>query len=180
MADVAVAAERLGFMPGWSARLLAALADRLAVEGERRLLWLPVFFGMGIGVYVALKVEPPLWPAVGVAVAGTGLALALRRHALLFEAALALTVFAAGFALIRETAWEREAPTLQRHLGSMLITGRVIDIDLLDKGWRVIIAPDPLPGLDPKEHPRRLRLHIPQTRYLLNPGDRGILTAILY
>jgi competence protein ComEC len=180
MADVAVAAERLGFMPGWCARLLGALADRLADEGERRLLWLPVFFGTGIAVYFALKVEPPLWPAVGVAVVGAGLAWALRRHPLLFEAALALTAFAAGFALIRETAWEREAPMLQRHLGSMLITGRVIDIDLLDKGWRVIIAPDPLPGLDPKEQPRRLRLHIPPTSDLLNPGDRVSLKAMLY
>ena len=37
---------------------------RCAAEGERRLLWLPVFFGAGIGVYFALTVEPPLWPGI--------------------------------------------------------------------------------------------------------------------
>ena len=44
----------------WRTRLFGGLADRLAAEGERRLLWLPVFFGAGIGVYFLLKVEPPL------------------------------------------------------------------------------------------------------------------------
>src|SRR5271169_6845559 len=101
MADATVAEGRLGLVPGWSTRIFAALADRLAAEGERRLLWLPVFFGAGIAVYFALKAEPPLWPAVAVAVASAGLAFALRRHAAFCEAALALTVFAAGFALIR-------------------------------------------------------------------------------
>ena len=49
MADTAIAGERVGFVPAWAARLLAALSVRLAAEGERRLLWLPVFFGAGIG-----------------------------------------------------------------------------------------------------------------------------------
>jgi competence protein ComEC len=61
MADAAIAGGRLGSVAEWRARLFGALADRLAAEGERRLLWLPVFFGAGIGVYFVLKVEPPLW-----------------------------------------------------------------------------------------------------------------------
>ena len=60
MADTAVAGERVGLLPAWTARIVAAVSDRLAAEGERRLLWLPVFFGAGIGVYFALRVEPPL------------------------------------------------------------------------------------------------------------------------
>ena len=61
MADTALAGERVGLVPAWAARIVAVLCDRLAAEGERRLLWLPVFFGAGIGVYFGLKVEPPLW-----------------------------------------------------------------------------------------------------------------------
>ncbi|MGA8400637.1 MAG: hypothetical protein WB697_12165, partial [Stellaceae bacterium] len=37
------------------------LAEALAAEGDRRILWLPVFFGGGIALYFALTVEPPLW-----------------------------------------------------------------------------------------------------------------------
>ena len=56
MADTAITSERAGLVPAWTARIFATLIDRLAAEGDRRLLWLPVFFGAGIGVYFALKV----------------------------------------------------------------------------------------------------------------------------
>jgi hypothetical protein len=38
MADTAIAGGRVGFVPTWIARIVAAFADRLAAEGERRLL----------------------------------------------------------------------------------------------------------------------------------------------
>src|SRR5262249_49002125 len=180
MADTTVAGERVGFTPAWAARILAALTGRLAAESERRLLWLPVFFGAGIGVYFALKVEPPLWPGVAGAMAGAGLSFALRRHPAWGEAALALTVFAAGFALICETARERQAPMLQRHLGPVTVTGRVVDIDLAQKGWRVVVEPDLVAGVDPTGQPYRLRLHIPQSSDELNPGDHVRLKAVLH
>src|SRR6516225_3208598 len=180
MADTAVVGERVGFGPPWAARILAALSECLAAEGERRLLWLPVFFGAGIGAYFVLKVEPPLWPGVAAAIVGAGLSIALRRHPAWCEAALVLTVFAAGFALICETARERQAPMLQRHLGPVTVTGRVADIDLAEKGWRIIIEPDPLAGLEPTARPHRLRLHIPQTSDEHNPGDHVRLKAMLY
>ena len=180
MADTTVTPERVGFTPAWVARALTALSDRLAAEGERRLLWLPVFFGAGIGVYFLLKFEPPLWPGVFGAIAGAGLSFVLRRRPAWCEAALALTVFAAGFALICETARERQAPMLQRHLGPVTVTGRVVDIDLAQNGWRIVVAPDPIPGLDSTSQPHRLRLHIPQTSDELNPGDHVRLKAVLH
>jgi competence protein ComEC len=180
MANAAVTEGRFGPAPIWSTRVFAAFADRLAAEGERRLLWLPVFFGAGIGVYFDLKLEPPLWPALAAAIAGAASALALRRRPGWCEAALAFTAFAAGFALMRESAWERQAPMLQRHIGPITVTGRVIDIDLMEKGWRIVIDADPLAGLDASDQPRRLRIHIPQTSDQLNPGDRVSLKAMLY
>jgi competence protein ComEC len=180
MADAAIAGVRPGLVPAWGARLVEALADRLAAEGERRLLWLPVFFGAGVGVYFALKVEPPLWAGLLAVIAAGGLVFAARRHPPLCKAALALASFAAGFALIRETAWERDAPMLQRRLGPVVVTGRIVDIDAMEKGWRLIVDPDPLSGLDSGEQPRRLRLHIPNNNDGLGPGDRVSLKAMLY
>ncbi len=180
MADTTIAGGWLGPMAEWRARLFGALADRLAAEGERRPLWLPVFLGAGIGIYFLLQVEPPLWPGIAVAIAGAGAAIAVRRYRVWFEAALAFTVFAAGFALMRETALEREAPMLQRHLGPASVTGRVVDIDLMEKGWRIVIDADPLPGLAASDQPRRLRVHIPPSSDELNPGDRVSFKAMLY
>jgi competence protein ComEC len=180
MADAAIAGGRLGSVAEWRDRLCGTLADRLAAEGERRLLWLPVFFGAGIGIYFLLKVEPPLWPGIAAAIAGAGSVTAVRRHRVWFGAALAFTIFAAGFALMRVTAWEHAAPMLQRHLGPIAVTGRVVDIDLMEKGWRIVIDADSLPGVDASDRPRRLRVHIPPSSDVLNPGDRVSLKAKLY
>ncbi len=180
MADTTIAGGWLGPMAEWRARLFGALADRLAAEGERRLLWLPVFFGAGIGIYFLLKVEPPFWPGIAAAIAGAVAAITVRRHRVCWEAALAFTVFAAGFALMRETAWEREVPMLQRHVGPTAVSGRVVDIDLMEKGRRIVIDADPLSGIEPRDQPRRLRVHIPPSSDELNPGDRVSLKAMLY
>src|SRR5438445_310803 len=180
MADAAIAGERLGLVPAWCGRLLAALAERLAAERDRHLLWLPVFFGAGVGVYFALTVEPPLWPGLVMASAGAVVSLAMRRHPGWCRAALALTVFAAGFALMRESAWERQTPMLQRQFGPVTVTGRVVDVDLAPKGWRIVVEPEPLASLDPGDQPRRLRLHIPQSSDELNPGDRVRPKAMLH
>jgi competence protein ComEC len=160
--------------------LLRALWLQLAEEGERRFLWLPVFFGAGIGAYFSLKFEPPLWPAVAVALAGLALVVLLRRQGGWCEAALAFTTFAAGFGLMRETAWQSEWPMLQRQLGPVALTGRVIDIDLVEKGWRIIVGVDALPGLDASDQPRRVRVRIPKSSDELGPGDRVSLKAMLY
>ena len=180
MAETAIVGVRPGLVPAWSARIVDLLTDRLAAEGERRLLWLPVFFGGGIGVYFALNVEPPLWAGILAVIASGGLVFAVRRHPPLCETALALASFAAGFALVRETAWERDTPMLQRRLGPVVVTGHVVDIDAMDKGWRLIVAPDTLPGLDSDAQPHRLRLHVPNNNDGLGPGERVSLKAMLY
>ncbi|HEX3209065.1 MAG TPA: hypothetical protein VHQ91_06780 [Geminicoccaceae bacterium] len=47
----------------WQARagLGAWLATRLLEENTRWILWLPLGLGLGIGVYFALPIEPPVW-----------------------------------------------------------------------------------------------------------------------
>jgi len=179
MTDTAAIPARVVPLTAWRARLFGGFAERLAAEGERRLLWLPVFFGAGIGVYFLLKVEPPLWPGIAVALAGGTLAFAGRRNPVWCEAALALTALAAGFALMRETTWEREAPMLQRRLGPIAITGRIVDIEIVERGWRIVIENDALPGLAPSDQPRRLRVRIPLSSDELSPGDRAGLKAML-
>ena len=54
---------RLSARLGARARGRAApwLAGQLLAERERWLLWLPVALGLGIGLYFALPLEPPLW-----------------------------------------------------------------------------------------------------------------------
>ncbi|MBV8119882.1 MAG: ComEC/Rec2 family competence protein [Alphaproteobacteria bacterium] len=180
MADAAVASDGFGAAARWGARLLKTFGAYYAAEGERRLLWLPVFFGAGIAVYFALTFEPPLWLGFCATCVAGGAAFALHKRPLLCEGALAVTMFCAGFALIAETTWQRQTPMLQRRLGPVTITGRVVDIDSVDRGWRMVVAPDPLPGIEPGEQPARLRLHVAATSDPLLPGDRIEVRAALY
>ena len=69
---------------------------------------------------------------------------------------------------------------LQRRLGPLAVSGRVVDIDLVERGWRIVIEADPLPGLDAADQPRRLRVHIPPGSDELNPGDQVSLKAVLH
>ena len=180
MAEISLADEGLEQATPRRARPFRTLADALAAEGDRRVLWLPVFFGSAIALYFALTVEPPPWLGATVMLA-TGLTAILVRHRPIWRnAALCLVVAAGGFALISETSRERAAPMLDHRIGPVTMTGRVVDIDTMDRGWRIVIMPDPLPGLDPAQQPRRVRVHITEASDLLSPGDRVSLKAMLY
>ena len=180
MANVAVAGDGRDAAPIRPIRLLAAIAAALDAEGERRGLWLPVFFGTGIAVYFALTVEPPGWIGIAALLPLAALAVALRHHPLPHHALIALAFAAAGFAVMQQARIEHGTPMLQRRLGPVALTGRVIDSDALDRGWRVVVAPDPLPGLSPGEQPYRVRIHITAASDALAPGDRLQAKVMLY
>src|SRR3954452_2335217 len=175
MADLAAGLADRGSRLGaalWRWRPLPALAEALAAEGDRRILWLPVFFGTGIALYFTPIVEPPWWLRPAATIVAIIPAIALRRRPALRNTALALAFCAAGLAVMQQARWERGAPMLERRLGPVALAGRGIDVDLLGRGWGGIVAPDPLPGLGASEQPRRVRLHLAPSSDELRPGDR--------
>jgi competence protein ComEC len=185
MAELAVAgegldAEGLGAAPRHGLRPFASFAKALAAEGDRRMLWMPVFFGTGIALYFTLTIEPPLWIGLALASSVGAVAVSLRRWAAPRNAAIALAFVAAGFAVMQAARLERGTAMLERRLGPVAMTGTIIDIDKLDRGWRVIVAPDPIPGLATNAQPHRLRIHLAPTSDPLQPGDRFSVKAKLY
>jgi competence protein ComEC len=179
MADLAATSEGFG-AASLRARVLDPLVAAFAAETERRVLWLPVFFGAGIALYFALTVEPPLWLGAAVTAPLIAAAIGLRRWPVPRGLAVTLAFAAAGFAVMQEARWERGGPMLERRTTPVTLTGRVIDVDTLDRGWRIVIAPDAIAGLDQAALPRRLRLHIAPTSDLLRPGDGVSVRAKLY
>jgi competence protein ComEC len=179
MADLTVAVDRVGAAL-WRWRPLAYLAETLGAEGDRRILWLPVFFGVGIALYFMPTIEPAWWLGITATSAAIAAAILLRRRPALRNAAIALAFFGAGLAIIQQARWERGGAMLDRRIGPVALTGRVIDVDLLDRGWRVVVAPDPLPGLTPAEQPRRVRLRLAPSSDELRPGDRLQVKAMLF
>src|ERR1700730_14741392 len=144
--DLTVGGDRPdGAWSRWRPR--AVLGEALAAEGDRRILWLPVFFGTGIALYFTPTFEPPWWLRLAATIHALIPAMVLGRRPALRNAAIALAFCGAGLAIMQQARWERGAPMLERRLGPVAMTGRVIDVHLLDRGWRVAIVPDPLPGL---------------------------------
>jgi len=180
MANLAVAEDGSGAAARRRFWPVSALAEAFAAEADRHILWLPVFFATGIAAYFMLTGEPPLWTGTLAAALAVLLAAASWRWPVPRALAVLFAFAAAGFGMAQEARWEHGTPMLQRRLGSVLITGKVVDIDALDRGWRVIIVPDPLPGLMPHEQPRRLRIHIAAKSDSLQPGDHLRLKAKLY
>ncbi len=180
MADFAVTGDRAGAARARRFRPLATLCEAFAAEADRLVLWLPVFFATGIAVYFALTVEPPLWlgiAATAAAVIGTVLAWGrpVPRRVM-----VALGFAVAGFAMVQETRWEHGTPMLDHRISSTAITGTVLDIDTLDRGWRVVVAPETIAGLAASDTPRRVRIHIAPHSDPLRPGDRVSLKGRLY
>jgi competence protein ComEC len=180
MADLAIAGEGIGAPLRRVPRPFAALAAAFAAEGERRALWLPVCFGAGIALYFDLTRELPAWAGIIAVVAAATLAATLWHRPGWRQLAIAAACAAAGFAAIQEASRTAGTPMLDHRLGPVQMTGTVLDIDALDRGWRIIVAPDRLPGLAPGSVPRRLRIHIAAGSDVLEPGDRVGLKALLY
>ena len=179
MAEIAVAGEGLG---GSKRRLrpIASLSAALGAEGDRRVLWLPACFGSGIALYFSLTFEPPLWAGLAATVPAVIAALVWRGHRAWRAAAVAIAFAGAGFAVMQEARVSQGAPMLQRRIGPVALTGRVVDVDTVERGWRIVVAPDPLPDLAASQQPRHLRIHVPATSDALRPGDRVSLKAKLY
>ncbi|RAU21399.1 metal-binding protein [Paramagnetospirillum kuznetsovii] len=120
---------------------LSALAERLLAERERWPLWLPVFLGVGIGLYFALPGEPPSWHGP-VALLGLMAALAFSRGrlALFLVLAPALAV-AVGFCGAQLRSNLMAAPVVERHTGALMLEGVVGEVEMLpDGGMRVTLA----------------------------------------
>ena len=98
------------------------------------------------------------------------LALALRRS----------SVVAAGFALAQWETWRVAAPVLDhRPLGIVAVSGRVINVEALDGGTRVTLAPDAIAGLAPEALPRLIRIKLRSPSPSLEAGDHLAAKASL-
>ena len=158
-------------VPGW----LASLA---AEEARAAALWLPVSFGAGIAVYLALTFEPD--PRVGpvAALLALVLLLAARGVAPLRLAASAALAAALGFAAIQaRTALAPPVETLPPR--AVVLDARVADVVALPQGQRATLADAMWEGREaPMQRTLRLRLRANDPA-VLRPGDHVRVRALL-
>ena len=115
-------------------RLIEAVAETLAVERERWVLWLPVAFGAGIAVYFALPAEPPLWLGAAVTLAVAACAGLGRRRAVVLVALLGIGAATAGFTVAQWRTAAVAEPMLSKRLGPTSVTGRIVAVERFPQG----------------------------------------------
>lgn len=155
------------------------LADTLAAERERWVLWVPVAFGGGAALYFALKAEPPWWS--GLAALGVAASLlALLRHRLTgVVMALGLLVAAGGFLAAQGHAARVAAPVLAREMASAIVTGRVMAVERRPGAFRLTLRDPVVSRLTPEETPAALRVRVSDRHPPPPPGALVRLRATL-
>ena len=134
-------------------RLIAALHEWLDREGDRLVLWLPVFMGAGVLTYYTLAFEPALWIGAAVAVPAIAAAtwLPSARFLLAPVAAAALGFASAQLATARAPPIETALPPK-----ATLVTGTIAAVEALPEGRRITINPAFLDG-SPLRRSARMR-----------------------
>lgn len=185
MAFISDTEDGLYGLPWWR-RALGAVFGELAAQRERLILWIPVFLGIGIGLYFSLKTEPPAFLGLGtfaIVAAVWGVLWPVRLHSragfggwlVLGGAALVLLGFCS--AQLRTDLVHR--PVLTKDIRYADVTGRVIATDRLEegKGMRLILDNLTIEDLAPSQTPERVRIKVRQDDTALHVGDRVKLLA---
>lgn len=151
---------------------IAATGRLLWAEWDRFALWLPVFIGIGIGIYFALPEEPDLlWSASGLCLALAMRIAALRRQGLRLATG-ALAAIATGFFAATLNTVLSDAPILSRELGLRDVEGRIVQIYAHEDGaMRVVLDYVSIARLAPSETPSHVRISVRKGVEGLRPGD---------
>ena len=134
-------------------------------ERERRVLWLPVLFGLGIAQYFALPVEPAWWwgPAGGAAAGLAALGFYRRLEAgdeAGFVLAVSLALFSAGFAVATLRTLAVAAPVLETRVGPVTVQGRIVQVESLPDATRLTLERPRIPRVEPHRTPDKVRIRI--------------------
>lgn len=158
---------------------LRAMQDAFDAQRGALFPWAPVCLGLGVGLYFALRAEPPAWVLWTCGGAGGMLLLLYLRTRFILIAALGL--IACGVALAGARAHAVAGPKLDfRYYGA--VQGRIVGIDRsASDAVRLTLDRVVLERMAPADTPTRVRisLHGQQGYITPQPGAVVILTGHL-
>lgn len=107
----------------------------------RRILWVPVFIGVGIAAYFSLPAEPESGPTfIAATLAAVVFGVCRRRVRPLSAVALGVLIAVAGFGSAQQRTAVVDAPALMRETGPVIVSGQVRSIEPTEKGARLTLS----------------------------------------
>ena len=105
------------------------LKSQIYAERDRWILWLPVLFGGGIGLYFNLFSEPASGIAAGVGLGFLLAAFVLRSMPLPCLVCIAVVVTSIGFEVAKFRSDQVATPQLSKPIGPIGVSGRIVRIE---------------------------------------------------
>ncbi|HLI11386.1 MAG TPA: ComEC/Rec2 family competence protein [Alphaproteobacteria bacterium] len=161
-----------------TAEWLRRAGQSFRAERERWPLWLPAFLGGGVALYFSLTFEPSHGLGAVVALLALALAALGRRHTGVLVVCLPLAATALGFTAAALRTDRVAAPRIEHRLGPVMLTGRVVEVERLDRGCRLTLDSLVIDRLAPERTPTRVRVRV-RGNTPLRPGDTVRLRAVL-
>ena len=161
----------------WRRRLYAArlaMGDWARADAADLAVWIPVAMGCGIGLYFGLKSEPPWQTAIFVLAVAVVTATKIPR---LRKLALAAGIAAAGFAAADWRTDQVAAPILDRDMGIVSVSGRLVSVDEGPSSRRMVIELTSIRGVDAAATPHRARISWRGSDFAVHPGDFVMMRA---
>ncbi len=137
-------------------------------------IWMPVFIGLGVGVYFGLRSEPPFAVAAATLAATTLLAVFTPKYR---GACAALALSILGFAAADWRTSRVATPVLERDVGIRAIEGRVHSVERSSGRERLIIDVQSISRLDMEDTPKRVRVTWRGQGSTVVAGDQIMLRA---
>lgn len=153
------------------ARVRDMIPDMLLAQRGTLFPFAPVCLGIGIAIYFALRIEPPIWGIACLALIGVGfLVWHLRSQSAFSPLICAVAMVALGVALAGVRANLVAGPVIDwRYYGP--VTGRVVDIDRsASDALRITLDTVWLTNVPLSETPTRVRLSLHSTIPGITPG----------
>jgi len=178
--------SRHGSSPGHGTTIAVAatalwrrLAQAVELQRHGWPLWLPVCFGIGVGSYFALPLEPSGWLPLAAAVAALVPALTGRW----WRGGVLATLFAllavAGFGVAQWRSAAVAAPVLAKRTGPVEVSGQVLRVEARGRDARLLLRSVRLPGMPAETTPARVRVVVRPQPDDIRPGDWVAVRAVL-
>lgn len=120
-------------------RIVRYLQDNFQQDSDRRILWLPVLFALGIGIYFALSSEPSKWFILALIEGLIVLAVLFRRRIRILHILGLLAIVLAGFTVIQvKSIWLYSKPA-EIPSETFYFKGQIAAVDINYQGRRRFI-----------------------------------------
>ena len=151
--------------------IFGGVRDALLEERDRWLLWVPVAFGAGIGLYFFLPNEPPVWLAFGLGALSITCGWLCRRRPGVMFLSVGLFIVAAGLLNAQWHTLRLKHPVLAENRSAASVQGRIVLLEPFPDGVRVTLDRIRIQNLAAPQQPPRVRVRLRGAQPALAAGD---------